>query len=76
MIAILSIVHVPVGVWRSDTVLSNFGRYQRIAPFYDLIDLPFELRQESCGFCHRRPTTTMMPAARTNWMRRCCRAIS
>ena len=22
--------------------LSNFERYQRIAPFYDLLDLPFE----------------------------------
>jgi SAM-dependent methyltransferase len=24
---------------------SNFDRYQRIAPFYDLLDLPFERRR-------------------------------
>ena len=26
-------------------MLSNFDRYQRIAPFYDLLDLPFERRR-------------------------------
>jgi ubiquinone/menaquinone biosynthesis C-methylase UbiE len=26
-------------------VLNNFARYQRIAPFYDLLDLPFEARR-------------------------------
>ena len=26
-------------------VLSNLDRYQRIAPFYDLLDLPFERRR-------------------------------
>src|SRR5215471_6950888 len=27
------------------SVISNFDRYQRIAPFYDLLDLPFERRR-------------------------------
>ena len=26
----------------ADTVTSTFDRYQRIAPFYDLLDFPFE----------------------------------
>jgi hypothetical protein len=26
-------------------VISNLDRYQRIAPFYDLLDLPFERRR-------------------------------
>lgn len=28
-----------------ETATSNFARYQRIAPFYDLLDLPFEHRR-------------------------------
>jgi ubiquinone/menaquinone biosynthesis C-methylase UbiE len=28
-----------------ETAMSNLARYQRIAPFYDLLDLPFEYRR-------------------------------
>src|SRR5260221_7985219 len=29
----------------ADLMLSNFDRYERIAPLYDLLDLPFERRR-------------------------------